>query len=80
MTTVTDRRNRIAVFLYKSDRPAGKFYCHNCRNFVADLVQAEVQSTSDIVHGGPALAIRCSGSIEPGVKCHTWYYFNLGER
>ncbi len=77
--TQIDKRNRIGVLLYKSDRGTTKYYCHMCRNFVAELAGTEVKTLTDIVHDPTGVSIRCSGSIQPGLKCHLWHTFMLGE-
>lgn len=78
MQTATDKRTRVGVFLYKSERPVTRFHCPQCRNFVAELTGAEVQALTDVVSEPQGVAVRCHGTIEPGRKCHTWYYFYLG--
>ncbi len=78
MQAATDKRNRTAVFLYKSERPTTKFFCWKCKNFLAELSGTEAKTLTDVLTDPAGVSIRCSGSIEPGVKCHQWYIFNLG--
>ena len=83
MQTQTDRRSRLAVFLARSDRPeVEKFYCPKCRNFIGELSGADITQISDTVtlQDFPGVSIRCSGTIEPGRKCHLWLIFMLGAR
>lgn len=83
MQTQTDKRYRIAVFLSRSDRPeVAKWYCPQCRNYLVELTGAKVTHISDLatLDSTPGVGVRCSGSIEPGKKCHLYVYFILGER
>ena len=81
--TQTDQRYRISVFLSRSDRPETiKWYCPRCRNYLAELtggVLWQMRDTSDL-DSQIGVGIRCSGTITPGNKCHTYYYFVLGDK
>lgn len=82
-TTQTDKRYRLGVFLNRSDRPQMiKWHCSRCKNFLVELIGSDAVQIGDVtdldmVQG---ISMRCSGSIEPGVKCHTYWVFVLGER
>ncbi len=82
-TTLTDRKYRLAVFLNRADRPKMiKFHCPRCKNFLVELIGADVAQIGDVtdLDTTTGVSLRCSGSIEPGTKCHTHYVFILGER
>jgi hypothetical protein len=83
MPTVTDRRYRMSIFLSRSDRPeVMKFHCPQCKNFLVELVGTEVTSMGDVTNLSDyqGISIRCSGSVQPGQKCHVHYVFVLGDR
>ncbi len=82
-TTQTDKRYRLAVFLTRSDRPGMiKWHCPRCRNFLVELIGSDVAQVGDVadLDTVSGISLRCSGSIEPGVKCHTYFSFILGEK
>lgn len=77
---IQDQRTRIGVFLYKSERGTSKFWCPRCKNFIAELVNQEVRALTDVVgDNASGISVRCSGTVEPGRKCHAWMTFYLGE-
>ncbi len=80
---IADPRYRIAVFLSRSDRPETiKWHCPRCRQFVAEITGGVLWQMRDVtdLDENIGVQIRCSGNIDHGVKCHTWYSFILGER
>lgn len=57
-----------------------KYFCWKCKNFVAELNGTSVKTLTDVVHDPAGVSIRCSGTVEPGVKCHQYHHFYLGDR
>lgn len=75
--TEDDRRYRALVTLGRSDRPRlWTFHCPQCRRPLAELVNAEVISITDLFD------MKDIKNISAGLRCdtrncHIYWYFNL---
>ncbi len=79
MQVIADKRQRVGVLLYKSGRATTKYYCYRCKNYIAELSGTEVRALTDLVATPTGVSVRCSGNIEPGVKCHLHHVFIMGD-
>lgn len=79
-----DRRYRVLVILNRSERPKyWTFHCPQCKMPVSEILNAEVESISDLIDttniNNIGLGVRCDGRYMDD-KCRIWYYFKLNGR